>query len=214
MVYLSSISTMRSLCTCLIVMGTFLYCDVQLSIGYIPHQGKAIEYIVSYVLFFYNLTRIAITVYIQLVHREELVGLINQLLSTKTQFERFFHIERFHDQKLSNHLRNRRICLGIQFVSLISSITIYMYRTLFLNNFCLVMFCYVAVIYMNLLATLTTGIYYNGSMILVDRFYRILISRLKFLLLIVEKKVNSNQLLNKNWIVRASTLHHSFIQIL
>lgn len=192
MVYLTSISTMGSVCTCLLVIGISLFCDVQISKGYVPYQGKAIEYLVAYILFYYNSIKIAITVYIQLVHREELVGLVNELLSIRSSFERFGQMERFQDQKLLTHLRNRQILVCIQFVTIFSSISCYMYRTqdktLYLN-YVLVIFCYVVVIYTNLYSTLTTGIYYTGSMILVDRFYRLLRSQLKFLLLIVKEKV-------------------------
>lgn len=186
--YSSSISTIASLCTSMLVISISLFCDDQLSKGYIPHQGKAIEYGVSYVLFYYNVIKISITVYIQLVYRDELIRLLNQLLSTKLHFEQFLQTERFFDYNLLNRLRNRKIVACIQVVILICSITCYMYRTLFLD-FGLVMFCYVWVIYMNLYSISTTGIYYNGSMIIVDRFYRILIQRLKFLLLVVKKKV-------------------------
>lgn len=188
LVYLSSISTMRSVCTGILVIGISLFCNMQLSKGYVPYQGKAIEYLVSYILFYYNFIKIVITVWIQLVHREELVRLVNQLSTIKSKFERFVQMELFQDQKLLNQLRNRRISAGIQVFTIISSISCYIYRTLYLNNYLLVIFCYVAVIYMNLYSILITAIYCNGSMILVDRFYRLLISRLKFLLL-VKKKV-------------------------
>lgn len=187
LVYLSSISTMRSVCTGILIIGISLFCDMQLSKGYVPYQGKAIEYLVGYILFYYNFIKIVITIFIQLVHREEFVRLVNQLSTIKSKFERFVQMERFQDQKLLNQLRNRRILAGIQVFTIISSISCYIYRTLYLNNYLLMIFCYVAVVYMNLYSILMTTIYYNGAMILVDRFYRLLISRLKFLLLVKRK---------------------------
>lgn len=187
-VYLSPISTIQSICTCLLVVCSALFVDMQLSKGYVPYQGKAIEYIVSYVLFYYNFIKIVITVSIQLIHRDELTRLLNQLLSIKVSFEQFMRNDRFVDDKLLIQFKNRRFLAGAQFVILISSISSYVYRTLYLDPV-LVIYCYITVIYVNLYSTLCTGIYYNGLMIVIDRFYRILISRLKFLLIIVERKV-------------------------
>lgn len=186
-VYLSSVSTIRSLCTSVLVVGVSLFCDVLLWKGYVAHQGKAVEYVVGYILFHYNLIKMFIHLHIQLIHRDDLVVLLNQILSVKSNFEQFVHIEKFEDKRFLNHSRKRKILAGIQFVALISSISIYVSRSLCLNYF-LVIFCYFAVVYINLFSTLATGIYYNGSMIFVDRFYRILISRMRFLLLVVKSE--------------------------
>lgn len=188
-VYSSAICTIRSVCTCIFVIGISIFCNIQLTKGYVPYQGKAIEYVVSHVLFYYNLIKITINIYIQFVHRDELIRLLNQILSTKSNFEHFAQSDRFHDYKLSKHLSNGKILACIRFVILICSITCYMYRTLYLNSVLLI-FCYVTVICMNLYSILITGIYYNGLMIFVDHCYRILINRLKFLLMVVKKKVN------------------------
>lgn len=188
-VLLTSTSTIYSACICMLVAVTTLLCDIELSRGYVPYQQKSIEYIVSYILFYYNFVKIIIIVCLQFICREKLVQLVNQVLSTKSSFEKLILCEPFQDRKIVNYLKNRRILTCIQCTALIVSVGCYVYRTLYLN-FVLIILCYVFVLYINLFSMLTTGIYYTGSMILIERFYRSLTNRLKFLLLVLEKKVN------------------------
>lgn len=184
----TSTSTKSSVLISVIIIGLTLFCEMQISNGYVPFQGKAIEYFVAYIQFYYNVFKISIIFGIQFLYRDKLIRLMNQGIFIKSNLIKFIPNEPFKDYKFLDHFRHRKILSFLQCMALICSICCYTSRTLSmdLGQF---IFSFVTVIYINIFAMLTTGIYYNGAMILIDRFYRILIIRIRFLLVVLDAKV-------------------------